>query len=65
MNPFCPRSLLHPITIVDVSSLLRRAGLAEAGDAVAIFPLMTGLEKGDAFKTLEDVPLGSRGADGA
>jgi len=26
---------------------------------------MTGLEKGDAFKTLEDVPLGSRGADGA
>lgn len=32
-------------------------GLAEANHAVAIFPLATGLEEGNAFKTLEDITL--------
>lgn len=47
------------------SNLLRRTGLAQTSDAIAIFPLLAGLEESDAFEPLEDVSLGSRGADGA
>ena len=47
------------------NSLLRRTGLAKTGDTVAVFPLVARLEQCDTFKTLEDVPLGARGADGA
>jgi hypothetical protein len=43
---------------------LGRQGLAEAHYAVAVFPLATGLEKGDTFETLEDIALCAGGTSG-
>jgi hypothetical protein len=54
-----------PLTTSIGPKLFRRAGLAKTGDAIAVLPLMTGLQERDAFETLENVSLGSRGADGA
>lgn len=39
-----------------------RGGLAETDHAVPLFPLAAGFEEGDAFKTLEDIALGTGGA---
>ena len=39
-----------------------RLGLAEADDAVAVFPLAAFFEDFDAFETLEDVALCAEGA---
>jgi hypothetical protein len=40
-------------------------GLAEAGDAVAVFPLAAFLEDFDALKPLEDAAFAAQGGRGA
>jgi hypothetical protein len=44
--------------------LLLALGLAQTSDAVALFPLAALFQKIDAFKTLENVTLFTRGARG-
>src|SRR5438067_3109287 len=45
-----------------VNRLRFRLGLAQAGDAIARFPLAAFLEQGDALEALEDVTIGAGGA---
>jgi hypothetical protein len=42
-----------------------RFGFAQAGDAVAIFPLATFFENGDALEALHDITFATGGAGGA
>lgn len=44
---------------------LRRLGLAQTGDAVAFFPLVPGLEHGDALEAFQDIALTAGGGSGA
>jgi len=53
------------LAIANAHRLHLGLGLPKAGDPAASLPLAALAEEGDAFKSLEDIPLGAAGADGA